>query len=178
LTSHFRRVHSFRLVSTWRSLKSNLRKPSPKPSVMAYVARLRGFKSALTTRINIATAHYDAVHGLQHPTSQQLEDPITASNRVQEQFDCLQEFCIERITAAADDDEADPWQTELNQAETRANTATARIILLVGEFNAPPPAAAAPAAATGAAPPRCRPNDALKPERLTPVMYNEIMSLN
>jgi hypothetical protein len=87
---------------------------------MAYVARLRGFKAALTTRINVATAQYDAVQGLQHPTARQLEDLVTASNRVQEQFDRLQEFCIERITAAADDDEADPWQTELNQAETRA----------------------------------------------------------
>jgi hypothetical protein len=135
---------------------------------MAHVARLRGFKAALTTRINVATAQYDAVQGLHHPTARQLEDLVTASNRVQEQFDRLQEFCIERITAAADDAEADPWQTELNQAETRANTATARIITLVGDFNAPPPAAAAPAAAAGAAPQRCRPNDALKPERLTP----------
>jgi hypothetical protein len=111
---------------------------------MAHVARLRGFKAALTTRINVATAQYDAVQGLQHPTARQLEDLVTAGNRVQEQFDRLQEFCIERITAAADDAEADPWQTELNQAETRANTATARIITLVGDFNAPPPAAAAP----------------------------------
>jgi hypothetical protein len=29
---------------------------------MAHVARLRGFKAALTTRINVATAQYDAVH--------------------------------------------------------------------------------------------------------------------
>jgi hypothetical protein len=110
------------------------------------------------------------VHGLQHPTARQLEDlvigqlvPGSRSNLI-----CLQEFCIECITAAADDAEADPWQTELNQAETRANTATACIITLVGEFNVPPLAVAAPAAAAGAAPPQCRPNDALKPERLTP----------
>jgi len=94
-----------------------------------------------------------------------VEALFKASVKISDQCDIIMEFLSVAITAAPDKEMVERLSGEMDDATTKASMATPRIDQLVGRINAANNMAAA-AAAPAALAARCKPNEALRPEKL------------
>jgi hypothetical protein len=137
-------------------------------------ATLRGMKAALTSRINTATRQFDTINAIARParpTSKALEDLQGALDKVREQQARISGLLLNLIGEEEDEAASAVWQQELTAADQRAddicNAITALLAAATVPAQAPPAPAAAGGAAGGATARRCKPNDALRPDKLT-----------
>jgi transposase InsO family protein len=138
-------------------------------------ATLRGMKAALTSRINTATRQFDTINAITRParpTSKALDDLQAALDKVREQQARISSLLLNLIGEEEDEAAAAIWQTELTAADKRADDICDAITTLLAAATvpatAPPgPAAAAALGAMGGGSRRCKPNDALRPDKLT-----------
>jgi hypothetical protein len=131
-------------------------------------------KAALTSRINTATRQFDTINAIARParpTSKALEDLQGALDKVREQQARISGLLLNLIGEEEDEAAAAVWQQELTAADQRAddicNAITALLAAATVPAQAPPAPAAAGGAAGGATARRCKPNDALRPDKLT-----------
>jgi hypothetical protein len=136
-------------------------------------ATLRGMKAALTSKINTATTQFDTINAIARPalpTSKALEGLQAAHDKVREQQERISGLLLNLIGEEEDEAAANAWQAELTAADTRANEICDAVTALLAAATVPPrPAAAqpAPGAAGRRGGERCKPNDALRPDKLT-----------
>jgi len=134
---------------------------------MTTEASLRGFKAALSARINGAEQSYDSVNNVARPTQQQLDELQEACEKIKKQNDRLIDFLTDVISKTTDPDQAKIWSDEMASNNNRASVAVAKINRLIAtatdkltpQSNTPAP--------TTQNTQRCKPNDALRPEKLT-----------
>jgi hypothetical protein len=132
-------------------------------------AALRGFKAAVTQKLNKAEKRGSTVNDAINPTARALEDLQASIDDIEAQQARFNEF-FQRIIEAEDDEQAaQSWMDEQAALNKRADDACAALAGLLAT-KSPPDVGAAAAAAGGAAahgPPRCKPNEVLKPDKLT-----------
>jgi hypothetical protein len=130
-------------------------------------AALRGFKAAVTQKLNKAEKRGSTVNAAVNPTSRALEDLQASIDDIEAQQARFNEF-FQRIIEAEDDEQAaQSWMDEQAALNKRADDACAALAGLLADKSPPDVAAAAGAAAAPVHGPRCKPNEVLKPDKLT-----------
>jgi hypothetical protein len=131
-------------------------------------AALRGFKAAVTQKLNKAEKRGATVDAAANPTARAVEDLQASINDIEAQADRFNEF-FQRVIESEDDEQAaQTWIDEQMALNKRTDDACAALAALIAAKT--PAVAGAQAPAVGAvahAPPRCKPNDVLKPDKLT-----------
>jgi hypothetical protein len=131
-------------------------------------AALRGFKAAVTQKLNKAEKRGATVDAAANPTARAVEDLQASINEIEAQADRFNEF-FQRVIESEDDEQAaQTWIDEQMALNKRTDDACAALAALIAAKT--PVVAGAHAPAVGAAahaPPRCKPNDVLKPDKLT-----------
>jgi hypothetical protein len=132
-------------------------------------AALRGFKAAVTQKLNKAEKRGSTVNDAINPTARALEDLQASIDDIEAQQARFNEF-FQRIIEAEDDEQAaQSWVDEQAALNKRADDACAALAGLLATKSPPDvgPAAAAAGAAAAHGTPRCKPNEVLKPDKLT-----------
>jgi hypothetical protein len=129
-------------------------------------AALRGFKAAVTQKLNKAEKRGSTVNDAANPTSRALEDLQASIDDIEAQQARFNEF-FQRIIEAEDDEQAaQSWMDEQAALNKRADDACAALAGLLAS-KSPPDVPAAAGAAAAVHGPRCKPNEVLKPDKLT-----------
>jgi hypothetical protein len=131
-------------------------------------AALRGFKAAVTQKLNKAEKRGATVDAAANPTARAVEDLQASINDIEAQADRFNEF-FQRVIESEDDEQAaQTWIDEQMALNKRTDDACAALAALIAAKTPAIAGAQAPAAgAVAHAPQRCKPNDVLKPDKLT-----------